>query len=94
MHSHFVSGERTGIQPRYQKGTDKGTFPGRQIHLGPLSSDFPVFDRGRERTPVIGHIDQEIRDPSRFKLLDRSLNIKWELGKCSLERANKHLAPR
>lgn len=92
MRSHFTFGAHTGIQPRYQQGTDEGTLPGRRIHLG-LPSDFPVSDREHKRTSIIGHVDYEIRDPRRCKLLDRSIDIRLELTNVPFERANKHLRP-
>lgn len=93
MRSRFTFSAHTGIQPRYQQGTDEGTLPGRRIHLG-LPSDFPVSDREHERTSIIGHVDYEIRDPRRCKLLDRSIDIRLELTNVPFERANKHLRPR
>jgi hypothetical protein len=48
---------------------------------------------GREcaRTDVISDVDQEVRDPGRLELFDRSIYITWELVKVSCEGADIHL---
>ena len=43
------------------------------------------------RTGVISDVDQEVRDPGRLELFDRSIDIKWELVKVRFKRADKHL---
>ena len=47
------------------------------------------------RTPIIGHIDQEIGDSGGLEFLDSGINIKRELiGVLGFERTDKHLEQR
>ena len=64
----------------------------RHIHLEPPASDTPAFGRERARTAIISDVYQEVRDPGCFELFNRSIDIKWELIKVSVEGADKHLA--
>ena len=48
-------------------------------------------EKKRVRTAVLSHIDQEVRDPRRFELVDRIYNIKLKLDRVPSERADKHL---
>jgi hypothetical protein len=48
------------------------------------------------RTPIIGHVDQEIGDTGRLEVVDSSIDIRWELSIQSVitlysECADKHL---
>lgn len=65
----------------------------------PTATFFRLFSRRIKnvlRTPIIGHVDQEIGDSGRLEFVDSSINVSWELsirGVITLygECANEHL---
>lgn len=64
----------------------------RQIIPPEAASVRPVsIGRGRARTRVICHVDQEVCDPRGLELVDRIHNVKLELGRVTPERADIHL---
>lgn len=75
----FALGARTELQPQDQQGIDEGTSPSRRTHLRPLALSVSVFDQKCIQTAVISHVDHEIGDSGRLKLVNGSRDINREL---------------